>query len=232
MFDSPVGGSVAWVNGPRDTTEMVAGADARGATGTMPPDPGGSEVADGGTHPVEQAAKVAARQAEETGGLGRLGRPMDRRSPFFIGMAGAAGVAVTIGLGGADHQGARGARAHRPGAVHRGGLGSRGQLADPAAGAEVGGRDHRAARRGRDSRRVPGRGDPAAGRADHQPDIPTTELRACPAEPQLSARAAQRQVPHRTAPVPPARHPRQLTGRGSAGRRGGGARRASRRRWP
>ena len=25
-------------------------------------------------------------QAEETGGLGRLGRPMDRRSPFFIGM--------------------------------------------------------------------------------------------------------------------------------------------------
>jgi predicted PurR-regulated permease PerM len=37
-------------------------------------------------------------QAEETGGLGRLGRPMDRRSPFFIGMAGAAGVAVTIGL--------------------------------------------------------------------------------------------------------------------------------------
>jgi len=53
---------------------------------------------DGGTHPVKEAARVAARQAEETGGLGRLGRPMDRRSPFFIGMAGAAGVAVTIGL--------------------------------------------------------------------------------------------------------------------------------------
>src|SRR5215472_15867265 len=49
-------------------------------------------------HPVREAAKVAAIQAEETGGLGRLGRPMDRRSPFFIGMAGAAGVAVTIGL--------------------------------------------------------------------------------------------------------------------------------------
>jgi predicted PurR-regulated permease PerM len=98
MFDSPVRGSVAWVNGPRDTTEMVAGANAHGTTGTLPPDPGGSEAADGGIHPVEQAAKVAARQAEETGGLGRLGRPMDRRSPFFIGMAGAAGVAVTIGL--------------------------------------------------------------------------------------------------------------------------------------
>jgi predicted PurR-regulated permease PerM len=101
MFDSPVRGSVVWVNGPRDTTQMVAGAGARGATGTVPPDPGGNEVGEGGTHPVEQAAKVAARQAEETeetGGLGRLGRPMDRRSPFFIGMAGAAGVAVTIGL--------------------------------------------------------------------------------------------------------------------------------------
>ena len=41
---------------------------------------------------------MAAIQAEETGGLGRLGRPMDRRSPFFIGMAGAAGVVVTIAL--------------------------------------------------------------------------------------------------------------------------------------
>jgi len=77
---------------------MVAGANARGMAGTRPADPGGSEVPDGGTHPVAEAAKVAARQAEETGGLGRLGRPMDRRSPFFIGMAGAAGVAVTIGL--------------------------------------------------------------------------------------------------------------------------------------
>ena len=77
---------------------MVAGANARGMVGTRPADPGGSEVPDGGTHPVAEAAKVAARQAEETGGLGRLGRPMDRRSPFFIGMAGAAGVAVTIGL--------------------------------------------------------------------------------------------------------------------------------------
>ena len=97
MFDSRARGSVGWVNGPRDTSEMVAGVNAHGTTGTLPPDPGGSEVAEG-THPVEQAAKVAARQAEETGGLGRLGRPMDRRSPFFIGMAGAAGVAVTIGL--------------------------------------------------------------------------------------------------------------------------------------
>jgi predicted PurR-regulated permease PerM len=58
----------------------------------------GREAEEGGTHPVEEAAKVAAKQAEETGGLGQLGRPMDRRSPLFIGMAGAAGVAITIAL--------------------------------------------------------------------------------------------------------------------------------------
>jgi hypothetical protein len=58
----------------------------------------GSEAVESGTHPVQQAAKVAAEQAEETGGLGRLGRPIDRRSPLFIGMAGAAGVAITIAL--------------------------------------------------------------------------------------------------------------------------------------
>ena len=51
-----------------------------------------------GKERMREAARVAAAQAEETGGLGRLGRPMNRRSPFFIGMAGAAGVAVTIGL--------------------------------------------------------------------------------------------------------------------------------------
>jgi predicted PurR-regulated permease PerM len=51
-----------------------------------------------GMERMREAARVAAAQAEETGGLGRLGRPMDRRSPFFIGMTGAAGVAVTIAL--------------------------------------------------------------------------------------------------------------------------------------
>jgi predicted PurR-regulated permease PerM len=58
----------------------------------------GRDAKEGGTNPVEEAAKVAAKQAEETGGLGRLGSPLDRRSPVFIGMAGAAGVAITIAL--------------------------------------------------------------------------------------------------------------------------------------
>jgi predicted PurR-regulated permease PerM len=40
----------------------------------------------------------AVAEAEQTAGLGRPGRPLDRRSPFFIGMTAAAGVAVTYGL--------------------------------------------------------------------------------------------------------------------------------------
>jgi hypothetical protein len=47
---------------------------------------------------VEEAVAAAAVLAEETGGLGRPGRPVNRRSPFFVGMAAAAGVAVTYGL--------------------------------------------------------------------------------------------------------------------------------------
>ena len=47
---------------------------------------------------MQRAVEHAASIAEETGGLGRLGRPMNRRSPFFVGMAAAAGVAVTYGL--------------------------------------------------------------------------------------------------------------------------------------
>jgi predicted PurR-regulated permease PerM len=47
---------------------------------------------------MQQAVDTAATIAEETGSLGRLGRPMNRRSPFFIGMMAAAGVAVTYGL--------------------------------------------------------------------------------------------------------------------------------------
>ena len=47
---------------------------------------------------MQRAVEAAAAIAEETGGLGRLGRPMNRRSPFFVGMAAAAGVSVTYGL--------------------------------------------------------------------------------------------------------------------------------------
>ncbi len=47
---------------------------------------------------IHEAVEEAAALAEETGGLGSPGRPLNRRSPFYIGMAAAAGVAVTFGL--------------------------------------------------------------------------------------------------------------------------------------
>jgi predicted PurR-regulated permease PerM len=57
----------------------------------------GAPAAESPDH-MQRAVEAAAAIAEETGGLGRLGRPMNRRSPFFVGMAAAAGVAVTYGL--------------------------------------------------------------------------------------------------------------------------------------
>jgi predicted PurR-regulated permease PerM len=48
---------------------------------------------------MQEAVEVAAAEAEATGGgFGRPGKPLDRRSPFFVGMAAAAGVAVTYGV--------------------------------------------------------------------------------------------------------------------------------------
>jgi predicted PurR-regulated permease PerM len=46
--------------------------------------------------PVAEAEAKAAAISTEAAPLGRPGRPLNRRSPFFIGMAGAAGVAVTV----------------------------------------------------------------------------------------------------------------------------------------
>jgi predicted PurR-regulated permease PerM len=47
--------------------------------------------------PMREAVEKAAA-ARRAGGLGRPGRAIDRRSPFYIGMTAAAGVAVTFGL--------------------------------------------------------------------------------------------------------------------------------------
>jgi predicted PurR-regulated permease PerM len=46
---------------------------------------------------VREAVEAAA-DTKHPGDLGHPGRPLNARSPFFIGMAGAAGVAVTIGI--------------------------------------------------------------------------------------------------------------------------------------
>ena len=84
-----------------------AGEDRAGGNGTGA-QPGQGKPGDAGTtgdvrgneppDHMQRAVENAASIAEETGGLGRLGRPMNRRSPFFVGMAAAAGVAVTYGL--------------------------------------------------------------------------------------------------------------------------------------
>jgi len=47
---------------------------------------------------VQEALETAAAVAEETGGLGTPGEPINRRSPFMIGMLAAFGVAVAYGL--------------------------------------------------------------------------------------------------------------------------------------
>src|SRR5579863_5464698 len=61
-------------------------------------DDGTGEDQDGSESRVQEALETAAAVAEETGGLGTPGRPINRRSPFMIGMAAAFGVAVTYGL--------------------------------------------------------------------------------------------------------------------------------------
>src|ERR1700683_4252831 len=53
----------------------------------------GLDAEEESTDRVEEAVAEAAEIAEETGGLGELGRPGNRRPPFFIGRAAGRGVA-------------------------------------------------------------------------------------------------------------------------------------------
>jgi predicted PurR-regulated permease PerM len=75
---------------PRDAANLGASAAGQGKRLGTSTDEAESRV--------QEAVDAAAAVAEETGGLGKPGRAMNRRSPFFIGMTGAAGVAVTYGL--------------------------------------------------------------------------------------------------------------------------------------
>jgi predicted PurR-regulated permease PerM len=61
-------------------------------------DDGNEDQRGPGDAPIQQALETAAEVAEKTGGLGTLGRPVNRRSPFMIGLYGAFGVAVAYGL--------------------------------------------------------------------------------------------------------------------------------------
>jgi predicted PurR-regulated permease PerM len=56
------------------------------------------ENRDPGQGRIQEALETAAEVAEKTGGLGSPGRPVNRRSPFMIGLMAAFGVAVAYGL--------------------------------------------------------------------------------------------------------------------------------------
>ena len=157
--------------------------DQPGSGGSEPAIAGDDALDDAAAGPrdhdhMQQAVDAAAAIAEETGGLGRLGRPMNRRSPFFIGMAAAAGVAVTYGLVELLIR-ARSVLVLIGLALFiAAGLDPAVKLADPPPPAPLGGRDRDPAHRGRGRGRVRGRGRPAAHRPGHRPGPRAAALRA------------------------------------------------------
>jgi predicted PurR-regulated permease PerM len=74
---------------PEDQDEQTAAAE-------LPPTSPLIEAVDQG-HSVREAVEDAEAE-RRAGGLGKPGRPLNPRSPFMIGLMGAAGVAVTYGL--------------------------------------------------------------------------------------------------------------------------------------
>jgi predicted PurR-regulated permease PerM len=76
----------------------VAEVQAQENVRTQENPPQGEDQSAQGEDRIQEALETAADIAEETGGLGIPGRPVNRRSPFMIGLAGAFGVAVTYGL--------------------------------------------------------------------------------------------------------------------------------------
>jgi predicted PurR-regulated permease PerM len=74
-----------------ETTAEEAATERMDEAAAEPSSPGAADR-------MDEAVATAAAVAEETGGLGRPGRPMNHRSPFFIGMMAAAGVAITVAI--------------------------------------------------------------------------------------------------------------------------------------
>ena len=96
MRRSPQAGPAAGGAGPADPPEAPEAPEVPEVPEVPEPripepGPGASE------DQMEEAVRVAA-EASEAGHLGEPGRPLNHRSPFFIGLAATAGVAVTIGL--------------------------------------------------------------------------------------------------------------------------------------
>jgi predicted PurR-regulated permease PerM len=78
--------------GGREAAEIRAQEEVRTQHDQAPEDRGGQEDR------IQEALETAAAVAEETGGLGTPGRPINKRSPFMIGMTAAFGVAVAYGV--------------------------------------------------------------------------------------------------------------------------------------
>lgn len=89
---------VAWAASQSSLTATASRSETDGdsvdVTGASRP-AGGDGDGDGA---IARAEDEAARLSTPDQPLGRLGRPLNRRSPFFIGLTGAAGVAVAYGL--------------------------------------------------------------------------------------------------------------------------------------
>jgi predicted PurR-regulated permease PerM len=86
--------AVSSTTGSETTTRDAASEDQDEAQ-TPPTSPLVEEIEP--SNPVHEAMEDAEAE-RQAGGLGHMGRPLNARSPFMIGMKGAAGVAVTIAL--------------------------------------------------------------------------------------------------------------------------------------
>jgi len=80
------------------TSQTPESAEIRVQEEVRTQDDEASEERGPGESRIQEALDTAAEVAEKTGGLGTPGRPVNRRSPFMIGLYGALGVAVAYGL--------------------------------------------------------------------------------------------------------------------------------------
>jgi len=80
------------------TRQAPESAEIRAQEEVRTQDEEAREERDPGDDRIHEALEAAAEVAEKTGGLGTPGRPVNRRSPFMIGLTAAFGVAVAYGL--------------------------------------------------------------------------------------------------------------------------------------
>jgi predicted PurR-regulated permease PerM len=81
-----------------NTRQAPESAEIRAQEEVRTQDEEARQERDLGDERIQEALETAAEVAERTGGLGEPGRPVNRRSPFMIGLYGAFGVAVAYGL--------------------------------------------------------------------------------------------------------------------------------------